>query len=428
MQFDFRFGESSYALHRLLFDICSFSQSLNYYSLVISHCLVTIKLSFKLRKTSTTVAMKLRLYAPIILGLASHSLAQNARAVGTLFQVDFTTNAGGGCQYVGQAAMQNILQDSLDLLTVGTQLVTDYGNNVAEARRLLDSFFQVETPPMSVTQLHTLGTTINGVRTWILNGGAVNNGQVTGTPYLFCYHNWLQKQTMSSPAFDTVGETYPNVYTGTEILLNQEQMYITKQQQETAALPGSTKAVPYWSPKHKGYIFDRGYAAGLNAGPCTGNGYLGVTQHSLNPSSITLCPMAFGAGSNANTPANLATAHYVGRRSVAANAVPRASVPTGTGNNNFQKLSALTPTAITLLHEMFHLVLGNDATYAAVGEVYDLFTAGTSVQVVGLDYDYAVANPESYALAAVAYDYTLVNVANAAGQRVEFYSGYTTQG
>ena len=41
--------------------------------------------------------------------------------------------------------MQNILQDALGLLVVGNQLVTDYGNNVPEARRLLDSFFQI--PP-----------------------------------------------------------------------------------------------------------------------------------------------------------------------------------------------------------------------------------------------------------------------------------------
>lgn len=77
---------------------------------------------------------------------------------------------------------------------------------------------------------------------------------------------------------------------------------------------------------------------------------------------------------------------------------------------------------------MFHLVLGNAATYADVGEVYYLFTARGQPQVVGLDYDYAVANPESYVLAAIAYDYTLANGVNAAGQRVEFYSGYTTQG
>ena len=113
---------------------------------------------------------------------------------------------------------------------------------------------------------------------------------------------------------------------------------------------------------------------------------------------------------------------------MAATPVPRASVPTGTENKNFQQLSALTPTAITLLHEMFHLVLGNDVSYPAVGEVYYLFTGRGVPQVVGLNYEYAVANPESYALAAVAYDYTLTNGVNAANQRVEFYSGYATQG
>jgi hypothetical protein len=94
----------------------------------------------------------------VVLCLASHSLAQTARAVGTLFQVDFTTNNGGGCQYVGQTTMQNNLQDSLGLLGVGAQLVTDYNNNVGEARRLLDSFFQVENPPMTAAQLQAIGS------------------------------------------------------------------------------------------------------------------------------------------------------------------------------------------------------------------------------------------------------------------------------
>lgn len=127
------------------------------------------------------------------------------------------------------------------------------------------------------------------------------------------------------------------------------------------------------------------------------------------------------------TPGNLATAHYVARRSVAANPVPRANVPTSGSNSNFQTLSNLTPTATTLLHELFHLVLGNDNTFPSVGEQYFLFTP-PGLQIVGLDYVYAINNPESYALAAIAYDYTLANGVNAAGQRVEFYSGYITQG
>jgi hypothetical protein len=97
----------------------------------------------------------------VVLGLASLSLAQNAKPVGTLFQVDFTTNnagvaLGGGCNYVGQTTMQNLLEDSLGLLEVGTRLVTDYNNNVGEARRLLDSFFQVASPPMTQAQLQAI--------------------------------------------------------------------------------------------------------------------------------------------------------------------------------------------------------------------------------------------------------------------------------
>lgn len=88
-----------------------------------------------------------------------------------------------------------------------------------------------------------LAEAYSDVANWIENGGPVNNGQEAGTPYLLCYHNWLQKQTMKSPALDTAGETYPNIYTGTEMLLNQEQMYITRQKEETAAL-GNANAVP----------------------------------------------------------------------------------------------------------------------------------------------------------------------------------------
>ena len=81
-----------------------------------------------------------------------------------------------------------------------------------------------------------------------------------------------------------------------------------------------------------------------------------------------------------------------------------------------------------MLHELFHLVLGNAATYLAAGEVYNLFTPGANAYVVGLKYTHAVENPESYVLAAVGYNYTLANGVNTYNQRVEFYSGYTTQG
>lgn len=83
---------------------------------------------------------------------------------------------------------------------------------------------------------------MNTVASWIVNGGAVNNGQGAGIPYLFCYHNWLQKQNMATAALDTAGETYPNIYTGTEMLLKQEQMYVNQQKKETALIQAN--AVP----------------------------------------------------------------------------------------------------------------------------------------------------------------------------------------
>jgi hypothetical protein len=54
--------------------------------------------------------------------------------------------------------MQNLVQDSYDLGQIGLRLVTDYCNNVAKARRLLDSFFKVKTPPMTAAELQFIGS------------------------------------------------------------------------------------------------------------------------------------------------------------------------------------------------------------------------------------------------------------------------------
>lgn len=117
------------------------------------------------------------------------------------------------------------------------------------------------------------------------------------------------------------------------------------------------------------------------------------------------------------------------RRSVAPNPIPRASVKTGL--KNAQTLSDVTPTATTLLHELFHLVSGNELTTPPPpGEVYGLLKGegGNPNKIVGLDFDNASENPESFALAAVAYDYTLNWPPDNAGNRIEFEAGYTTQG
>jgi hypothetical protein len=83
-----------------------------------------------------------------------------------------------------------------------------------------------------------------------------------------------------------------------------------------------------------------------------------------------------------------------------------------------------TPTAATLFHELFHLVMGNEATtldHHTASEVYDWTTMMT------LRPSDLLKNPETYTLAAVAYDITS-NDTPVNGHRVEFYLNYAIRG
>lgn len=123
------------------------------------------------------------------------------------------------------------------------------------------------------------------------------------------------------------------------------------------------------------------------------------------------------------SPGNLAVS-YNALRSVPPQPVVHAVI--AGGGRGTQVLSAVEPNTINLLHELFHLVLGNDVTYPTIGEVYQIFAARN--QIVGLDYVDASVNPDTYSYAAVAYDYTLNWPQDAAGNKVEFFSGWATQG
>jgi hypothetical protein len=188
----------------------------------------------------------------ITLGLATRGFAQSAMAVSSLFAINLENNDEGGCGYVGQTFMQSILKDSYDLATIGSQLVIEYREDKGGARRLLDSFFQVENPPMTETHLDMISSksffprkiksgvdalqvAYSTVSNWIANGGAYNGGAATVQPYLFCYDNWLQRKTMKDPAQDTLGETFPDVWTGLETLINQVPELVAQQKAEIQA-------------------------------------------------------------------------------------------------------------------------------------------------------------------------------------------------
>jgi hypothetical protein len=80
------------------------------------------------------------------------------------------------------------------------------------------------------------------------------------------------------------------------------------------------------------------------------------------------------------------------------------------------KIGDVMPTAATLFHELFHLVLGNAATAPSTGkgEVY------LWAEVRALSAANAIRNPETYTFAAVAYDITLHG-------GVEFYAQYAVR-
>lgn len=122
--------------------------------------------------------------------------------------------------------------------------------------------------------------------------------------------------------------------------------------------------------------------------------------------SITICPNGFQP-------------RGMRRHAAQVNPVPRNSVGTST-----QSIEDLYPVAMTLIHELFHLVLGNQNTYvdpAQQSEVYGV--AG----MLALNADQALRNPESMAMVAVAYDIT--GHLYVAGQdAVEFHLGYATKG
>jgi hypothetical protein len=67
-------------------------------------------------------------------------------------------------------------------------------------------------------------------------------------------------------------------------------------------------------------------------------------------------------------------------------------------------------------------VLGNSDTYPDIGEIYDI------PDMLAADFRDSYKNPETFTVVAVGYDYTLNSGQDAAGNRVEFFSGSATQG
>jgi hypothetical protein len=75
-----------------------------------------------------------------LLTLVNH--AHGAAKTSNIFQVDFTTDAMGGCKTEKEATLDSYIEDCLTLAKAGVQLMNDYGPTNLPAKRLVDALFK----------------------------------------------------------------------------------------------------------------------------------------------------------------------------------------------------------------------------------------------------------------------------------------------
>ncbi|KAM7193072.1 hypothetical protein V8F20_008588 [Naviculisporaceae sp. PSN 640] len=324
------------------------------------------------------------------LAFAARSVLAAARKATDLFIVDFSTDDNGGCAYMGENEIDTQLQEAFEILSVGVVLVGDYGN-VDEAERLLKAFFK---PEPSSADLSTLSSNYERVIDFLENGRQWNGRK----PYLFCNSNWLERKEMTDDAFDANGNV---LYTDPQRTQPLKIRDVAKRDYGTVSISF------WWTSVFNAYVVVKSQAKNHYCNRNKKN--KGVTTEAgdgIPYPSITVCPNGFEPR---------------GRRRHAAqvNPVPRNSVGTNT-----QSIDQVYPVAMTLIHELFHLVLGNQNTFvdpATQSEEY--LVAG----MLGLGADKALRNPESMALVAVAYDIT-GNLYVGGQDATEFHLGYATKG
>lgn len=194
----------------------------------------------------------LRVYT--ILSLTILSSAQ--LDIQELFQVDVDNIHTGGCGYVGQARLNRLLTDSVQLADALIAAVDDSLRPSSPfyrpAGRLIRAFFKPNnvlanynyikgkyiyiysiSRSFKALVLNNLIAQTQAVRDWLTNGGPVRTDQ--GQPYLFCFHSWLQLQHMTDYPVDTAGNRIAKIG-GDFKAFKDIQYYINKRNAEAARL------------------------------------------------------------------------------------------------------------------------------------------------------------------------------------------------
>ncbi len=166
------------------------------------------------------------------------------------------------------------------------------------------------------------------------------------------------------------------------------------------------------------YLFSKRYDG---SGYCDSHKW-GVTSifPPLAASTITLCPISFGS-----IYSRMYFWSYIKPRQITPQTITFETIKSAQGQRispRAQELIALNPTAKTLFHELFHLITDPLAIPNDKKERYDL------AELLKIPFTIASQNPESYTMAAIAYDYTRKSQPIENKGYIEFFTGYATQG
>ncbi|GIJ89416.1 hypothetical protein Asppvi_008356 [Aspergillus pseudoviridinutans] len=343
------------------------------------------------------------------------------RDLGAMFHYSVAPNApGGNCAKYGQATLDAVFDDAYELAGTAIQATLDHKDATArttnEATRLINAlFFQPSEEDLAIIQ-----GKMQGVKNWMESGGRINNGQNRHGPLLFCGDTWRVRETMSSQMKDAHGN--PMVKENGEPYLISDSREMKKRRKKVAEELGKNPKFiyPHWSEALMAYVFDIKYGDDPTQGPCATDA--NVIAYTINEGSfgaITLCDAAFN-----------------GRRlrSVEASALPSDLFENNqppSGAVEPQMISKVVPAGRTAYHELFHLYWGNSVMNKGDDEEYNFpRMAGNKLRKNGKMYTKSLAmkNPETYALAAVAYDYTLhvTHTTKKGTYPVEFYTGFCT--
>ncbi|KAJ3543723.1 hypothetical protein NM208_g3426 [Fusarium decemcellulare] len=247
-----------------------------------------------------------------------------------IFKVKQGTN-GGGCD---NYPVEDWFQDAKLLAGFARNAVLVAGGvktpdeadltiTKVDAQQLLLAFFNIA--PGGDEDL--LDDIINEVESFMISVGDLDQETKPeeDKPWIFCSSDWLERKqwedTYEGPNRDAGGEekTIKQAYLDAS----------SKSVQETEA--ELKPYVPWWSADIGDYLLDG------RSNYCSRVGAVASTQEQISPASITLCPRRWE--SQPETLSGIAKVTKDG-----------------------QSLGKLQVHSLTLFHEMFHLVLGNDDT------------------------------------------------------------------